>query len=279
MEEMDFVKAAPGEGYFEDDSMIRLVNNELVVAFSGGRALLMQAAHPVMFEGFYQKSSSISDVHGRLRRTAWVMNTIYYGTRDEADRLTARVRQMHKHVRGTLPEPAGDFPAGTPYAADDPKYLLWTLATLFNSADLFYNRYIHRLSIAERDRLWDDYCLVGTLFGLTGADLPPTAKDCDDYVVNMERELYVTDRAREIVPAVILNPPLPLYFRPLVETVNFAVIGSLPRAVRAGYGFTWPPGASLAWSLGACYAHLTWPRLPGVVRKTPLAGGKLVPLG
>ncbi|MFN8131929.1 MAG: hypothetical protein U0R70_10320 [Solirubrobacteraceae bacterium] len=51
-----FRAAAPGEGYFEDGALIRRVNRELIVAFSGARALLLQAAHPVMFEGFYDRT-------------------------------------------------------------------------------------------------------------------------------------------------------------------------------------------------------------------------------
>ncbi len=51
-----FRAAAPGEGYFEDDALIRRVHRELIVAFSGARALLLQAAHPVMFEGFYDRT-------------------------------------------------------------------------------------------------------------------------------------------------------------------------------------------------------------------------------
>ncbi|MFM9140606.1 MAG: oxygenase MpaB family protein, partial [Solirubrobacterales bacterium] len=72
--EIPFRPAAPGEGYFEDDSLIRRVNRELIVAFSGARALLMQAAHPVMFEGFFLKTAARDSAHERLARTATVMN-------------------------------------------------------------------------------------------------------------------------------------------------------------------------------------------------------------
>ena len=57
----------------------------------------------------------------RLARTARVIDAITYGPRADADRLTRRVRAMHRRVRGELAEPAGRFPAGTPYAADDPE--------------------------------------------------------------------------------------------------------------------------------------------------------------
>ena len=87
-----FRPAGPGEGIFPDDAPIRRVNRELVVAFSGARALLLQAAHPLMFEGFIDRTSGMRDPHGRLARTATVMNTIYFGLREDAERETARVR-------------------------------------------------------------------------------------------------------------------------------------------------------------------------------------------
>ena len=51
---------------------------------------------------------------------------------------------MHGKVRGELERPAGRFPAGTPFAADDPELLLWVLATLVDSALVFYDTYVRR---------------------------------------------------------------------------------------------------------------------------------------
>src|SRR3712207_3858585 len=101
------------QGYFDDDSMLRRLHRETAVALSGPRALLMQAAHPVAFEGFFAHSGALDEPYERLRRTAQVMNTIGFGSREEAKRATRRVRSMHGKVRGTLARPAGRFPAGT----------------------------------------------------------------------------------------------------------------------------------------------------------------------
>jgi len=120
--------------YFDDDSMVRRVHRESVVALSGPRTLLMQAAHPVAFAGFFAHTGALDEPYERLARTAQVMDLIAWGTREEADRATRRVRAMHKRVRGTLAEPAGRFPAGTPYAADDPALLLWVLAYVLMTA-------------------------------------------------------------------------------------------------------------------------------------------------
>jgi uncharacterized protein (DUF2236 family) len=278
--EIPFRPAAPGEGYFEDDSLIRRVNRELIVAFSGARALLLQAAHPVMFEGFFLKTAARDSAHERLARTATVMNTIYFGRRQEADEMTARVRQVHTTISGVTDEPHGHFPAGTPYAADDPKYLLWTLAALVDSADMIYRLYVGPLTRDERDALWADYRVVGRLFGLQDDEMPATIEGFDAYMREMlgGDELYVTDRAREVSLEVVLHPPAPFYMRWLVEIANFVIIGSLPPAVRRGYGLGWDPVREVARQGGALYSREILMRsLPGFLRNTPVAGGRLLP--
>src|SRR3954452_13188122 len=126
--------------YFTDDSLLRRVHRETVVGLSGPRALLMMAAHPVAFEGFFMATGSLADPYERLRRTAEVMDAIAWGEKADADRRTRRVRAMHARARGTLPRDAGRSPAGTPWAADHPEMLLWIVACLADSAVLVYER-------------------------------------------------------------------------------------------------------------------------------------------
>src|SRR5437764_10283002 len=114
--------------YFTDDSLLREVVGHRLTAVSGPRALLVMAAHPVAFAGFFAHTGALDDPYARLRRTGLVLDSIAFRSRAEADRRSARVRAVHRHVRGELTEPAGRFPAGTPYRADDPELLLWILA-------------------------------------------------------------------------------------------------------------------------------------------------------
>lgn len=275
-----FRAARPGEGCFEDDSLIRRVHRELIVAFSGARALLIQAAHPVMFEGFYSRTTGLEDPHGRLARTATVMDTIYFGCRDDADEQTARVRRVHSRVRGELSEPAGRFPAGTPYAADDPQYLLWTLAPLFESADRIYRLYVGDLDRDERNRLWQDYRVIGGLFGLGDSEMPDTVEDFDAYYTAMldGGDLWVTPTARELGRQVVFHPPAPARMRWLVESMNFVVVGSLPSRLRKGYALSWDPVREVLRRGGAEYTkRLLLPFLPAALRNTPVAGGRLIP--
>jgi uncharacterized protein (DUF2236 family) len=256
-------------GYFTDESMIRRVQREQVVALTGPRALLMQAAHPVAFTGFFMSTGALEDPYKRLRRTAAVLDTVTYGTRADADRATARVRAVHRRVRGTLPEPAGRFPAGTPWAADDPELLLWIIATLADSGLLVYERYVRGLRRRERQAYWDDHRVIGSLFGLADGDMPATIADFEAYMHDMLAGdvLHVTPQARELAIDIVLRPPVPLLARPLLELANFITVGLLPARLRRQYGFRWDPVRGLAVRGGAEYVkRLLLPVLPARLR-------------
>ncbi|HEU4976071.1 MAG TPA: oxygenase MpaB family protein [Baekduia sp.] len=257
--------------------MLRRVHREKVVALSGPRALLMMAAHPVAFEGFFLSTGALGDPYARLQRTAVVMDTIAWGERAKADRMTAAVRKMHARARGELPRDAGPFPAGTPWAADDPELLLWIVACLADSAVLVYDRYVRGMSRAERDDYWADYRVVGRLFGLRDADMPADWAAFRDYMEEMRGsgDLVVTPTAREVGIDVVMHPPVPLRVRPLVELSNVITVGLLPGEIRRQYGFSWDPARALAVRGGAEYVkRVLVPLLPESLRYTQTASAR-----
>src|SRR5690349_5531791 len=158
--------------YLDHHSLLREVVSHRLTALSGPRALLVMAAHPVAFAGFFAHTGALDDPYARLRRTGRVLDSIAFGTREDANRRTKRVRAVHRMVQGELPEAAGRFPAGTPYRADDPELLLWILAALAESAMLVYGKYVRSLSHDELNALWQDYRVVGRRFGLRAGEMP-----------------------------------------------------------------------------------------------------------
>src|SRR5215210_3156513 len=245
----------PPVGYFDDASMLRRVVGHRLTGLSGARALLVMAADPVAFAGFFAHTGALDDPYARPARTAQVMDAIAFGSRSRADRLTAHVRAMHRRVRGELAEPAGPFPAGTPYRADDPELLLWILAALAESAMLVYRKYVRSLSRDELDALWRDYRVVGRRFGLREREMPRDIDAFEAYMAHMydSGDLYVTPAARELAIDIVLHPPVPLAARPLVELVNQITVGLLPADLRRQYGFSWDPFRALALRGGAEY--------------------------
>jgi uncharacterized protein (DUF2236 family) len=264
-------------GYFTNRSMIRIVMRERALALSGPRALLMQAAHPLAVAGLLAHSGSLEDPYIRLARTAEVMNVITFGPRAEADRLTRRVRAMHRTVSGRLPETVGIYEAGTPYRADDPQLLLWILYSLIDSSIVVYDTYVGRLSALERATLWQDYKLVGRLFGLKPGEMPDTLADLERYGRRMldGDELQVGDWARRRARQIVLSPPVPNLARPLLETVNFITIALLPERIRSEYHFMALPPVTVRRAMvaaGAVYVRRgLLPVLPAHIRHVPAA--------
>src|SRR5215212_5979631 len=265
------------QSYFTDDSMLRRVHRERAIALSGPRALLMQAAHPLAVTGLLAHSSALEEPYERLARTARTLHVIGFGSRAEADEVTQRVRAMHRRVRGTLPKRVGRYPAGTLYRADALEVLLWILFTLVDSGMVVYRRYVGALSRDDEAAYWEDYRVVGRLFGLRKRDMPRTLDDLDAYRRRMldGDELHVTAWARRRAREIVLEPPIPWAARPIVEAVNFTTIALLPDRIRREYGFSAVPPAFLRKALvrgGSEYAkRVVVPLLPRRLRFVPAA--------
>jgi uncharacterized protein (DUF2236 family) len=261
-------------GYFTDDSMLRIVQREMAVALAGPRALLMQAAHPVAFAGFFEATTMLAEPYDRLQRTARVLSAIAFGTREQADAATRPVRAVHRRVHGTLRHDAGRFPAGTPWRADDPELLLWIIATLVDSNLLVYQRYVRRLSRDEREAYWQDFRRLAKLFGLPYKDSPKDLRAFEDYVTAMlgSGDLHVGEKARQLAVEIVMRPPVPRRALPLIELANQITVGLLPPTVRRQYGLRWDPVREAAVRGGAEYLRrLVVPVLPARLRLAPSA--------
>jgi uncharacterized protein (DUF2236 family) len=265
------------DGYFTDDSMLRRIHRERAVALSGPRALLMQAAHPLAVSGLLAHSTAIDEPYERLARTAEVMSTIGFGTRADADRATRHVRAMHRRVRGHIPQPAGAYPAGTEYRADQPDLLMWVLFTLVDSGLTVYQLYVERLGDEDQAAYWEDYKVVGRLFGLRDRDMPDTLADLRAYKREMLAgdALHVSDWARSRAREIVLEPPVPWLARPLLETVNFITVALLPDEIRRQYAFSPLPPTAVRRALvagGAEYVkRAVIPFMPDRLRLVPAA--------
>ena len=237
----------------------------------------MQAAHPLAVAGLLAHSGALDDPYIRLARTAEVMSLITFGPRREADRVTRRVRAMHATVRGRLPATVGPFAAGTPYRADDPRLLMWILYTLIDSSIVVYKTYVGRLTHDEQAALWQDYRIIGKLFGLAPSEMPATLTDLQTYGHDMLAgdELTVGDWARRRARQIVLEPPVPNLARPLLETVNFITVALLPDANRRQYGYAPLPPAVVRRAMvrsGGLYVRRgLLPFLPAQIRRVPAA--------
>ncbi len=242
------LRAAEVDGFFGADSMVRRLHRERLVLFSGVRALLMQACDPLAVVGFQRHSIIFDDPQTRLLRTDERMSRIYFGAKEEAEETGRIVRSMHRRVRGKVPADYGPIAKGTAYDATDPELGLWVLATLADSALVYYERIFGSLDAEDRERYWSEYRQVGELLGLPPDSMPATVGDLDDYVAGRleDGSLWISGERRDQAERMILEPPytglLRAAFLPVTETVRLISVGMLPPQIRELFGFGWDPG-------------------------------------
>jgi uncharacterized protein (DUF2236 family) len=223
-------------------SVARMVHGERSVGLLyGQRALLIGALDPLTYTGTMLSTRAANKPFKRLARTAKIQETIFLGTRAEADRALAGVHAVHETIEGELPEAAGAHPAGTPYSAFDPELMLWTLAVIADSGRAMYETMVRPLSASERESLWQDYLLFGELFRLPRGDMPGSYREFESWFEGRlsSPDLHATAHALEMAPLVAFEQPVPGAARANLAIQNHFIKGSLPPRVRDIFGIRW----------------------------------------
>src|SRR5688572_24940432 len=257
-------------GYFPQGSMLRRVQGERAVGLMyGQRALGIGALDPRNFMGTLLHDRSADKPFHRLVATGKMFEAIFFGTRAQADRILETVHRMHTHVKGELPEAAGRFPAGTTYSALDPELMLWTIAPAADSAVYFYELFVRDLSESEKDAFWADYVRFGELFGMPAAVAPGSWRELCEYVGGKVNgpDAYLTEEARVIGRAVMLEIPTSVSARAAMQIHNLVMRGSLPPRVRELYGLRWSPADAVAFRAAVAAARAARPVTPRSLRR------------
>jgi uncharacterized protein (DUF2236 family) len=226
------------EGYFGPDSVSWQVHREVTVLFGGARALLLQAAHPLVIAGANQTGMYERDPWKRLQRTLVLQYTLTFGSKAEAHAAAERINDVHERIRGIDPV------TGEPYDALDPHLLLWVHACLVDSALLFERLTVGRLDHEGRQRFHEEQMLAAEMVRLPRSEIPPTVDALSSFVADAARsgELVVTDAARRVA-ALFFEPPPGAQWRPILRLVARLAVATLPVEVREGYGIPMGAGA------------------------------------
>ena len=206
------------------------------VSIVGGlRSLIVQALHPLAMAGVAQHSDYRRRPLDRLRRTSHYVAATTFGDRATAEAAAARVRRIHKRVRGVDPV------TGSPYSADDPDTQLWVHCVEWHSFLAAYRAYAtSRLRRAEEDRYIAEGAPIAGLLGVPEETVPKTVEEMREYFAAVRPQLCVSDSTRDAIDFV-LNPPLTRELIPLqvpLRVTAAAAVAIVPRDLRrlAGIG-------------------------------------------
>lgn len=191
------------DALFAPDSVAWRVHGDVVTMLIGGVAsLLLQMLHPSVLAGVWDHSDFRNDMMARLRATAKFIARTTFDHADEARALIDRVRRIHGHIHGSLPD-------GAPYEANDPRLLAWvhvTEAISFLDAWIAYGE--PRMSRADQDRYFAEMAVIGRALG---ADpVPGTRAEAEALITAMRPELKSDERSREVCGLVLnqtVGPP------------------------------------------------------------------------
>lgn len=249
------------DGIYADDSITRRVNRENILLLGGGRALLMQIAHPKVAAGVDDHSDFRSHPVRRLRRTVLMTMAIVFGTRETALAAARSVNQVHARVRGS------------DYRALDPDLLLWVHATLVDSALVTYQAFVQPLTATEREDFYQESKTMGEMLGIPPARFPARLRDFERYLGHMidTGEVQVTPRAKELARHVV-RPPMRLLPGPVMVPFEVVTTGLLPGSLRQAYGLAWGRAQQRAFRLAVAAVPRIVALTPPVLRVWPLPG-------
>lgn len=223
----------------------------------GIRALLEQALHPEAMAGVAAHSNFREDAWGRLQRTGDYVGTLTFGTRQEADQLSSRVRMIHEKLK-----------------LDDPKLLLWVHMAM---VDAFLDTALRsgmNLTVDNQNEYIAEMVKFATLVGIPESMTPHDIDSTKRYFDSILPELSASDDAKRAALFIAL-PPLPPLLRfgtpiaPIWGGITSLAAASLPKWAKRLYGWPTLPGDEIATDLALKTARITLGALPKTFRESP----------
>lgn len=226
------------------DSVAWRVGGDRRSIATGGAALLLQVAHPVVGAGVKEHSNFRDEPWKRLDDTLQsLFSLIFAGDRalDEA----ARLRELHKTIKGVDRH-------GARYHALNPEAYWWVHATLFETMLLYKDWLGEPVSAADQDRMYAEWRQLGRILGLRDHHMPDTVGGFREYFADVvETRLEDNDSVRDVLASLQLKgiPKPPVWFIPAVawtmakplnrEVLRLTTAGLLPPRMRELVGLKW----------------------------------------
>ncbi|MEA2521211.1 MAG: hypothetical protein QOI81_857 [Actinomycetota bacterium] len=248
-------------GYFGPESVSWQVHKEITVLFGGARAVLMQAAHPLVIAGARHTGFYERNPWKRLQRTLILTYAVTFGTKAEADAAAERINDVHTRIHGV------DEITGLPYDALDPELLLYVHACLVDCALLFEELTVGKLDADGRQRFHEEQMLAAEMMLVPREMIPPTVPALRAYLADLADAgtFRVTESARRVAD-LFLSPPPEAEWRPVLKGVSRLAFATLPPLLRDLYDVRVGAAKEVAMSATFAAIRATRPLLPAKFR-------------
>jgi uncharacterized protein (DUF2236 family) len=254
--------------------------SEPVVGLLVYRAVVMELAHPKVGAAVAQHSQFRRRPVSRFWATTDAAIRILFGSAEVARGAVQQIYRVHDHIDGKLPERdrasleglAGGADDAFSYTAHDASLLVWVWATLVDSLEAAFTRWVRPLAVEEAVAFYADMAAGARFFGIPEELIPPDRPAFRSYLDEMldRPDLGCTPTSRATVREVLWQRH-PLMPPPLVRTLRVLAILTLDSRLRARLGLdraSDPADPRLARRLDAAlYGY--YRRLPAWRRRVP----------
>ncbi|WP_460943697.1 oxygenase MpaB family protein [Okibacterium endophyticum] len=234
---------------------------EGVLVAGGGRAILLQIAHPLVGAGVAAHSDFAHRPLDRLHATLTFVYVVAYGSAAEKQAVATRVNHAHGPVRSADGEPA--------YSAFDPALQLWVAATLYDTAITVYEPVFGALDEQSAERVYRDYAVLGTSLQMPAELWPSDRAAFREWWQARLSELDVTDASRRVAHDLLHPVAAPLWLRTVMPLARLVTCGLLEPELRDAFALDWSERHERRFGRVMTVTRVVWPRLPRRLRHWP----------
>lgn len=236
----------PREGILGPRSVAWQLGGDIAIFLGGGRAALLQLAHPFVAFAIEHHSRTRADVVGRFQRTFRNVFAMVFGELDAALAAARRVHNVHTRITGEISVDVGRWRAGTLYHANDADSLRWVHATLVDTTIAVRERLDGALPTALKDTYIVEMNRFADLFGIPRDLLATSWSSHERYMSEMlgSDRLGIAPCAREMAMFLVGRGGAR---QPALGRVAEAMTAELmPRGLANAYGLRAGPATDLA---------------------------------
>jgi uncharacterized protein (DUF2236 family) len=244
--------------------MVKLaeVAAEGILLAGGGRAILLQIAHPAIGHGVARHSDFAHAPMERLRGTLRYVYALSHGTAEQIAEVRRTVNRAHATVHDENSTPS--------YNAMDGELQLWVAATLYDTAILIYERVFGPLDALSAEEIYRDYAVLGTALQMPAEAWPSDRAAFAIYWASVLGTLEADDESLAVSESLLRPRSGPFYLRLGMPSVRSTTTALLPETLRSQFRLDWTAKQEARFEKRAARVAAVYRRLPTRIRHWPM---------
>jgi uncharacterized protein (DUF2236 family) len=192
---------------FGRHSVVRAVVAEPVTALLVQRALVMDVAHPMVAAAVADHSDFQRHPLSRAWVTADAALRLVFGDEHVARRAARQIYGVHDHINGrTDGHNSGHIHGGhAQYTAHDAALLTWVWATLVDTAETGFTRWVRPFGVAESEAFYGEMVAFAGFLGIPHELIPVDRRAFAGYLETMlsDEDFATGDQSRDLAHKVL----------------------------------------------------------------------------